>query len=147
MNGGTMIGGTMINRREGWELRLSAEIRDWDGRAFVWGSADCLGFCRATARAMTGTDPIPDLPAYASEYEAARGLVGLGYRSIAELIDAHLPRVPVALARRGDWVMGDAAGALPGAMGVVTGRHAVHLAERGPVRRPVLDAEAAWRIG
>ncbi|RBO54114.1 hypothetical protein DSD19_05120 [Rhodovulum sp. BSW8] len=139
--------GEMITRREGWELRLAAEIGAWEGRVFVWGTADCLGFCRATARAMTGRDPIPDLPDYASEYEAARGLVALGYRSIADLIDAHLPRVPVALARRGDWVMGDAAGALPGAMGVVTGRHAVHLAERGPVRRPVLDAEAAWRIG
>ncbi|RBO52937.1 hypothetical protein DSD19_11810 [Rhodovulum sp. BSW8] len=138
--------GTIL-RREGWELRLAAEIRDWDGRAFAWGTADCLGFCRATARAMTGRDPIPDLPDYASEIQAAKGLVRLGFGSIADLIDAHLPRVAVALARRGDWVMGDAAGALPGAMGVVTGRHAVHLAERGPVRRPVLDAEAAWRIG
>ncbi|RAP39325.1 hypothetical protein BYZ73_21125 [Rhodovulum viride] len=140
------VSGTIL-RREGWELRLAAEIRAWEGRAFVWGAADCLGFCRATARAMIGTDPIPDLPAYASEIQAAKGLVRLGFGSIADLIDAHLPRVAVALARRGDWVMGDAAGALPGAMGVVTGRQAVHLAERGPVRRPVLDAEVAWRIG
>ncbi|PTW39245.1 DUF6950 family protein [Rhodovulum kholense] len=136
-----------IMRREGWELRLAAEIRAWEGRAFAWGSADCLGFCRATARAMTGTDPIPDLPDYESEMQAAKGLVGLGFASLEDLVDAHLPRVAVARARRGDWVMTAAEGVMPGAMGVVTGRHAVHLAERGPVRRPVLDAEVAWRIG
>ncbi|WP_414897709.1 DUF6950 family protein [Rhodovulum sp. YEN HP10] len=130
-----------------WERRLSAELGAWEGRTFVWGQADCLGLCRASARAMTGRDPIPDLPAYASEMQAAKGLVSLGFASIADLIDAHLERLPVAMARRGDWVMGDAAGALPGAMGVVTGRHALHLAGHGLVRRPVLDAEAAWRIG
>ncbi|PTW45699.1 DUF6950 family protein [Rhodovulum kholense] len=142
---GEMNGGTMM-RREGWERRLSAEIRDWDGRAFEWGSADCLGFCRAVARAMTGADPIPDLPAYGSEYTAAKVLVGLGHRSLEDLVDAHLPRVPVARARRGDWVMTAAEGAMPGAMGVVTGRHALHLGAAGLVRRPVLTAEAAWCV-
>ncbi|ANB34646.1 hypothetical protein CCR90_16900 [Rhodovulum sulfidophilum] len=133
-------------RRAGWERRLSAAVRDWEDRPFAWGTADCLGFCRAVARSMTWEDPIPGLPDYGSEYGAAKVLVSLGFGSIEALVDAHLARLPVAGARRGDWVMTACEGAMPGAMGVVTGRYAQHMGRNGLVRRPVLTAEAAWRI-
>ncbi|WP_420029866.1 DUF6950 family protein [Rhodovulum sulfidophilum] len=72
--------------------------------------AYCLGRCQATAPAMTGTDPVPDLPDYASEYEAAKGPVSFGFGSIEAVVDARLERLPITMARRSDWVMGDAAG-------------------------------------
>ncbi|BAQ67581.1 hypothetical protein NHU_00411 [Rhodovulum sulfidophilum] len=100
-----------MTRQPLWQRRISPELGTWEGRSVDWGRAYCFGRCQAIARAMTGTDPIPDLPDYALEYEAAKRLVSFGFGSIEAAVDAHLERLPIAMARRCDWVMGDAAGA------------------------------------
>ncbi|MCE8417816.1 hypothetical protein LZ190_03725 [Rhodovulum sulfidophilum] len=102
--------GEVMTRQPLWERRISPELGTWEGRSVDWGRAYCLGRCQAIARAMTGTDPVPDLPDYASEYEAAKGLVSFGFGSIEAVVDARLERLPITMARRSDWVMGDAAG-------------------------------------
>ncbi|SIO36351.1 hypothetical protein SAMN05444722_1681 [Rhodovulum sp. ES.010] len=135
-------------RVPGWERALTEELRHWEGRAFAWGPQDdCLAMCRAAAVAVTGEDPFPHLPAYATELGAARGLRRLGFASVEAMVSDRLASIPPAQAMRGDWVMVPGGGLVPGAFGVVAGARAAHLGPEGLVWRDVSGAERAWRIG
>jgi hypothetical protein len=145
---GQMSGGALggSKRRPDWPRRLIEVVQGWRSVPFVWGHSDCLGLCIACERAMLGASRFEGLPPYDSEAGAARGLVGLGFGSVAQLVASRLPEQPVAVAQRGDWVMRQAIGALPGAFGVVLGEVSAHMSLAGLILLPTMGAARSWRI-
>lgn len=133
-------------RQEDWAHSLARMVDAWRDRSFVWGEADCLLFCRACSEAITGADILADLPAYASELGAARELRRLGFANPADLLVSRLEETRPAMARRGDWVMLEGGGLVPGSFGVNVGRHSVHMGETGLVWVPAASAVRAWVI-
>ncbi|WP_299734644.1 hypothetical protein [uncultured Roseobacter sp.] len=133
-----------MGKIEGWERLLLAEIERWQHLSFEWGSADCLGFCIACRKALTGQTW--QLPAYNSEPGAARQLLKLGFNSVEDLVSSEFQEIAVMRAARGDWVMRDAPGLTPGAFGVVTGRNAAFFSEDGILSIPVIGSIRAWAI-
>ena len=97
--------------------------------------------------AMCGESRFQAMPRYSTEAGAARALVMHGYGSVRQMVDAHCEAVPVASARRGDWVMRAAIGSLPGSFGVVVGQEAVHMSVTGLILLPANGASHAWSIG
>ena len=47
-------------RLAGWEGRLSQTLKEWDGKPFSWGDADCCCFAAAVVEALTGVDVMTD---------------------------------------------------------------------------------------
>lgn len=133
-------------RLPNWADDLARSLMGWKGRAFVWGSYDCLMMCRVMARVITGADVLGDLPAYSTEAGAAKQLRLLGFETPADLVSAHLPEIQPAAARRGDWVMIGSGGLVPGAFGVNFGRRSAHMGLDGLVMCEAVRAERAWRV-
>jgi len=109
---------------------------------FAWGSAanDCVSFYVGAVRAMAQVDLI-GARSWTTARGAARVIARLGGFEAA--IDAHMPRVAPALARRGD-----AAGvACPGhgmMLMLVEGDTLVGPGTHGILRRPRAAMIAAW---
>ena len=138
--------GVMV-RDPQWPTLLHETVQAWRKVALIWGQSDCLQFCIACERAMkAGASRFDGLPHYGSEAEAARHLAGNGFISLADAVGSRLAVVPLALAQRGDWVMRDASGVLPGSLGVVLGDLAAHMSQRGLVMLPTLGSIRAWRV-
>ena len=134
-------------RAPDWPALFEAELAAWRARAFAWGVADCLAFCRATGRAICGADPLGDLPLYVSERDAIKKTRGLGFASAVDLVGAHIPEIAPECARRGDWVFMPMHGALGCAFGVITGRRSAHMGLEGLVMLEASVAQRAWRVG
>ena len=138
-------------RRGDWESALVACFTASEGKEHVYGSFDCVLFAADTEIAMTGEDPVPAIRGrYRSIASAGRLLKQLGFVSLEAAIDAQKTEVPVAFARRGDWVLFD------GAVGVSAGRVALFVgAEQegdapekpGFIRIPRQLWEKAWAVG
>ena len=94
----------MIKRRESWPEALADYIDARHDESFEFGRMDCCRFAAGAVQAMTGADPMADVPTYASAREAAALLDDLGglERAASERLgDATLPN----RAGRGDIVL------------------------------------------
>ena len=80
-----------MTRLANWEARLSVTIAEWRERPFRW-DRDCARWMAAFVIAQTDEDPLADL----------RGKYRTKRQSMVERLDEVFPRVPTALARRGD---------------------------------------------
>ncbi|WP_300009666.1 hypothetical protein [uncultured Roseobacter sp.] len=128
----------------GWERALVEVCHAWRDRPFAWGSADCLHFCIACERAMTGASVLDGFPNYRTERGGYRHMRKMGFRDIPSFIDSKFSRVPVAAARRGDWVM--LAQKTGPAFGVVVGRDVAVMSETGLSYYPALSGGMAWHV-
>jgi hypothetical protein len=91
-----------MTRVEHWPDRLLETVAFWETVPFVWGSTDCLGFALACVKAVRGSLPIEDLPAYSDAMEARRVLRDMGARELENAFMMHFEPVPVSMAQRGD---------------------------------------------
>jgi hypothetical protein len=136
-----------LMRAPDWPALFEAELAAWRARAFAWGFADCLAFCRATGRAICGADPLGDVPLYVSERDVIKKMRARGFATAVDFIGAHIPEIAPASARRGDWVFVPTQSALGCAFGVITGRRAAHMGLEGLVALDASVAQRAWRVG
>ncbi len=131
-------------RREGWESRLEAHIREAYSHAFAWGERDCALWAAGWVLAATGEDFLSN---WRGRYTTAAGAAKLMKRrkfaSVAAIATAHLPEIPVKLARRGDLLMHPVCGAL----GICYGRHGFFLTEGGVTMIDAGTCPVAWRVG
>ncbi|MEM9765381.1 MAG: hypothetical protein AAF968_23255 [Pseudomonadota bacterium] len=89
----------MTQRLPDWENRLSETLAEWRVRRHRW-NADCARYAGAVVIAQTGEDPIADLRGrYRTKREA---LKLLAEKPMIDRWDERFPRVPAALAQRGD---------------------------------------------
>lgn len=91
-----------MTRVDDWEQALVAAVNDRQNEPFRWGGADCVSLARACVIAVTGNDPVPDLPAYDSEAGAGEAIAALGHASLADALRARFAEIHPATAGRGD---------------------------------------------
>ena len=129
-----------MSRLPNWENRLALTLAQWRGRQFRW-DADCARYLAAVTIAVTGEDPLADLRGqYRTKREA---LALLSQKPMASWLDDRFPRVPIALAQRGDI-------ALAGDMhlGCVIGGEALFFTETGFLGpTPRSDWQGVWGVG
>jgi hypothetical protein len=138
-----------LQRRDGWESRLSAVLDGARNRPYVLGEWDCLRLACAAVEALTGTDLWPRF----AGYHTRRGALVVIARiapTLGEAVTATLgvSPTPTFSAWRGDIVLyRDVAG--ENHLGVVAGARAVLMLDTGAVHLPLTDAGllCAWRVG
>ncbi|TCP33279.1 hypothetical protein [Sphingomonas sp. BK235] len=136
----------MLERLPEWEQLLHDYVADLEGAAFRWGELDCALFAAGAVLAQTGVDLAA---AYRGHYSTARGSVRalrrFGDGTLEATIDAALPRIEPAFARRGDLVMVD------GMAGVSIGPRALFVGDvdgaPGWVRLERSAWSIAWKVG
>ena len=79
---------------------LAAYIAGRETVPFAWGSNDCVTFAAGAVRALTGNDPLADIPAWKSERAALIGLKRRG--GLAAAVSHVLTEIPAGHAHRGD---------------------------------------------
>lgn len=137
----------VLTRREDWPERLQAFFAERRAAPFAWGANDCALFAADAALEMTGHDfAAPFRGCYDSAFGALRALRANGASCLAEYVDSVVePLARPELARRGDWVMFDAADGP--ALGVVAGRFVVAPGPDGLTFVPPRSWRLAWRVG
>lgn len=114
----------MTARAQGWEAKLRVAVEAYRGKAFSWGSSDCLLFAASCVEALIGTDPAAQ---YRGTYSDAAGalaiLKGLGVADAVSLLGARYSQIAKGQACRGDLaVITEPSADDPlGAIGVVLG--------------------------
>lgn len=143
----------LLHRYLDWELRLQRELVCWHGRAFKWGSTDCVHFVCACIESMTGEDYLSDISLYTNEREALNVLADYGVDDMLlgvetvlgpSLKKSQLSKGDVVMARRS--VVGDPNRTGPG-IGICMGDKAVFIAEKGLDEIPMSDCLRGWKIG
>jgi hypothetical protein len=123
---------------------LIAAIETRSARRFRWQRGrDCVSFAAACIEAQTGRDPLADLPAWRTRREA-RAIAG-AQGGLEAAIDARLPRIAPALARRGD-IAGLPDRLFGVRLMVIEGETLVGPGERGLERLPRSAMVMAWSI-
>lgn len=132
-------------RLEGWEQTLAVTIEAARTKELLWGEHDCALWCGEWVKTCTGNDYVtPFRGTYTTEAGAARRIRAEGHDSLIDLIDAHLSRVDVPLAQRGDLAWLD-----QGCLGIVTGPRAAFIARDGSglIMAPLAACPIAWKVG
>lgn len=128
-----------MTRLANWEARLSATIAEWRERPFRW-DRDCARWMAAFVIAQTDEDPLADLR---GKYRTKRqALKLLAEQPMAERLDEFFPRVPAALARRGDIALTQDT-----CLGCVIGGDALFFFEDGMTLVPRAEWEGVWGVG
>lgn len=134
-----------------WECRLHEFLLSKEGVVFTWGETDCALFSADAVRAITGEDLAAEFRGrYRSCAGASRALQRYGAGTLEATIDAKLPTIGKAYARRGDLVMASA-----GMLGICIGADAVFVGEEqgdgadrhGLVKFARPDWSKAWQVG
>jgi len=141
-----------MQRRQGWEQILDAEIRAAAGRHFEWGAFDCCLWVCDVVEAMTGVDMAADLrEGYKDRNGAVRLIRKAGCRSLSQLC-ANVARwwaleeiLPLR-AGRGDVVLVKENGRHSLAIVGTDGRYALATAAVGLGRMPQESWVRAWRV-
>jgi hypothetical protein len=136
----------MLTRREDWPERLLEAIAHHSVLPFVWGKSDCIVFPADCIHAVTGEDPLRDVPPYDSALGAARALAERGFANAADAFASVLPEIPPAQAHRADVGVVDGA---KGPCGVVfIGAEVLGVsAGIGHVRLPRSLVTRAFKVG
>ena len=79
--------------------------KKYEGRPFAWGSVDCVKMARFHALKMGHTPP--RLPRYKTETGAIRAIKKTGFDSIDEIFASMFTRIPLSMARLGDFVIAE----------------------------------------
>ncbi len=113
-------------------------------RGFSWRRGrDCVSFATLCAKVQTGTDLLAGLPRWRNRRDAMALAKDLG--GLEAALDARLPRVPPALAKRGD-IAGLPDPLLGVRLMVVEGETLVGPGKRGLERLPRSAMTTAWSI-
>lgn len=125
-----------------------ATLDSFRGKPFRWGSRDCGRMVSFHLRKLGVRVKAPPAGSYRSAFAAKRELNKLGFKSLAELLDAHFERIPPAAALVGDVVEMPGADGLSGlAVALGNGRVvAYHEDCAGAEVVQPLMMSAAWRL-
>ena len=125
-----------------------ATLDEWKGRPFAWGSADCARMVISHLKRMGCPIKLAGAGDYDSALGARRALGRLGFKTLAEAMDASFLRIPPAAALVGDVLEmpgDDVLGALAVAVG--NGRAlSWHEDAEGTVVVQPVAMTAAWRV-
>ena len=130
-------------RKPGWESLLAEYLQAGQDTPFEWGQHDCALFAARWVLLSTGFDHFSEWKGeYASEKGAARLMRERGFRSVADIADAHLIETPVPLAGRGDLVLDP-----NGCLGICNGLRSHFAGIDGMIVTPTRLCVRAWKVG
>jgi hypothetical protein len=139
-----------MDRIDHWPTALMTTVAAAQPRPFDWGVHDCVTFAADCVRAMTGADPLADLPGWASARQALRVIHDLGGMEAALSARLGEPIAP-AFAQRGDLGLlhADPAGDDMTGITVAVCMGDVWLAPGtdGLERLPLAAVAKAWKVG
>lgn len=137
-----------MSRVEHWERKLLDVVEAARPRAFAWGQHDCVTFTAECVTAITGTDPLADLPPWSSATGAMRTIEAVGGLEAA-LTERFGDPIAPAFAQRGDLGLleADRSPITGVTLAVCVGEWWVAPAQRGLARLPLDAINAAWRVG
>lgn len=94
-----------VTRLEGWEARLNAVIEAAREEPYTLGRHDCFRLACQVRAALTGVDRWPEFAGYTTRRQALARIAARGssFEAAGDWFFGS-PRVPAALARRGDIV-------------------------------------------
>jgi hypothetical protein len=126
-------------RIEGWD-KLLADYLAQDV-AFEWGKNDCALWVAKWVHIATGQDYFDAwLGKYKTESGAARLMFQRGFKTVADICDAHLLRTPVPLACRGDILLQN------GNLGICDGANGFFISDEQKVVLKTLQSSIAWKV-
>src|SRR3546814_7820832 len=92
--------GALVTGVQTWSLPISlAKYRD---QPFKWGRYDCARVIAHQAKKLGHKVSLAKAGSYSSALGAKRALAKVGYATLSEALDAHLPRIAPASALLGD---------------------------------------------
>lgn len=128
-------------RIEGWEGLLNEHFEEARTAAFEWGMNDCALWSADWVKKATGEDFASAWRGrYTTEEELKALLDSMDVSNPEAIADAHLPRMNVAFAQRGDIVMWQ------GCLGVCNGIASYFLMERGVTTVKTRNCTVAWKM-
>ena len=134
--------GSDLVKREGWEQLLAIHIEQAKPAVFQWGQTDCALWCADWVKQAADKDFTTDWRGkYSTEEELQALMKTRSYHSPADIADAHLPRIPVQFAQRGDIVLHP-----QGCLGICDGLMSRFLTLNGLTRLPTFDCLLAWKV-
>ena len=136
----------MLRRFEDWPRRLAEWETARRETPFAWGTNDCVISAASAVLAMTGVNPIADMPSWRTAAEAAAALSPYG--GVAGAVSSMFEEVEVPMAHRGDLVVvpGIFAQAGDQALAVVLGSLCAAPGRSGLVFTPIRNALRAWMV-
>jgi hypothetical protein len=129
-----------VARKDGWEWILASRLNEDRRMPFVWGERDCALWAADCVMDITGIDYAAPFRGQYNDEAGAKKLINEKYNGLCAYVDAHIPTIPVAQARRGDVVFYNAA------LGVCFGRYSHFVTYKGLAAIPTSQCERAWRI-
>ena len=132
-------------RHEDWPEILAAEIQTAKDKPFKWGRCDCVMWAAAVVAAITSEDYAKEWRGtYSTELGAGRVKKKHMPQGMRGVLDSKFPRVPIAGAKRGDFVLKMVDG--QEAVGICLGMPAAFKAPVGLTLVRTLDCECAWEV-
>lgn len=130
-------------RRDDWQQRFSDYLRERRDMAFDWGSHDCCTFAAGAVEAVTGRNPMADVPPYSNEFDAVRmvheggGMEALATSILGESVSPMFATVgDVVLLTNEDREL----------LGVCNGVNAIAASKDGTAALEMSAAIAAWKV-
>lgn len=128
-----------MTRSPDWQTVLAHSMGSVRDKTFEWGGHDCVLWAAGVVRQMTGADYAAEFRGrYRTKCGAYRILNRLG--GLSSAIDQCLPRIPVAMAGRGDVVLHQHS------VGICDGLYSFFVMETGLGAVRTTACEAAWRV-
>jgi len=136
-----------MQRIPNWDVALIHFCNAMQKQARIYSLSDCLMFGAGCVEVQTGVDyAAPHRGKYADDLESARAyMASQGWADVDDVVDSFLPRVDVAMRKRGDILAFH--GPLGKSIGVCLGRFAMVLSPSGGVHYQSSLAFAAWSVG
>lgn len=133
-------------KHENWDVDLIVYCSKLRRIEISYGAIDCVLFAAGGVKSQTGDDfAAAHRGAYHDEDSAEDYMKSKGWDSIADIVDAHLPRIQPGERRRGDVLMFD--GEYGQTLGICLGAVAAVLGTSGVINIPAKTCVAAWRVG
>lgn len=144
-----MCGVKMLEKTQGWEIRLTKHIEKMRDKPFTRGRNDCVLFAGKCIAIMTGSNLIPGFgKPYKSKKQAYILLKKLGYKNLTEVATDKLgkPLPGPAYAQRGDCVLIEVGDDEALAIVDLSGRRAVTMGVGGLTHYAMKQWVTAWKV-
>jgi len=137
---------SQTTRSPDWDRRLARVTEKHLALPGEWGTADCGLTVSDAVLAVIGNDFLGEFRgSYTTEIGAARIMRKKGWETMEDVLAAHFDKMPRLLARRGNLVIVERAGAL--CAGYICEYGAAVKTDSGLTFVPQTEIRSAWQVG
>jgi len=125
-----------------WPVRLNEYILEAEKKEFKLGTHDCCTFAAGAIEAMTGEDPMPEFRGLYNDWQSAEDVLDeVGYDNLYKTLTKKFGKAIIGQkGQKGDLAFYE------GSCGIVLGRYALFLGEKGSAYVSLQKLQRAFRI-